>query len=253
MGDKNLIRTLGDYSIPSHKGYRNTIELCVGNNVVPLRSDTIRLMQNDCLFHGLWYEDPNQHLKGFLKLVDSLNLDGNFTYIIDFMIVKDISSIIDPRLSQVVTGRPFVEISNMTRDPLEVVVRFPNGTDEFSYKMPHKIEHYNSLLDLEKEHTKSVYLRNDEDKRRGLEYVMSKILGFYKECLEIGPEYVIRIDDEGEVTKFLINNEEEFSQTLETAPGFFWGKFPDAVLRILTSSLMRFDAVSSDGDAVSIV
>ncbi|GKB68174.1 hypothetical protein Tco_0929586, partial [Tanacetum coccineum] len=63
-----------------------------------------------------------------------------------------------------------------------------------------KPEQYNSLSDLEKEHTKSVYLRNEEDKRRGVEYVMSKILGFYKECLELGPEYVTGMDDEGEVT-----------------------------------------------------
>ncbi|GJW23934.1 hypothetical protein Tco_0037745 [Tanacetum coccineum] len=75
MGDENPIRTLGDYSKPSHKGYRNTIELPVGNNVVPLRSDTIRLVQNGCSFHGLQSEDPNQHLKDFLKLVDSLDLD----------------------------------------------------------------------------------------------------------------------------------------------------------------------------------
>ncbi|GJU79275.1 hypothetical protein Tco_1276345 [Tanacetum coccineum] len=53
----------------------NTIELPEGNNVVPLRSDTIWLVQNGCLFHGLRSEDPNQHLKNFLKLVDSLDLD----------------------------------------------------------------------------------------------------------------------------------------------------------------------------------
>ncbi|GJS05622.1 zinc finger, CCHC-type containing protein [Tanacetum coccineum] len=76
MGDENPIRTLGDYSRPSHEGYRNTIELPEGNNVVPLRSDTIRLVQNGCSFHGLRSEDPNQHLKDFLKLVDSLDLDG---------------------------------------------------------------------------------------------------------------------------------------------------------------------------------
>ncbi|GKB36974.1 MAK10-like protein [Tanacetum coccineum] len=76
MGDENPIRTLGDYSKPSHEGYMNTIKLPVGNNVVPLRSDTIRLVQNECSFHGLWSEDPNQHLKDFLKLVDSLDLDG---------------------------------------------------------------------------------------------------------------------------------------------------------------------------------
>ncbi|GKA58376.1 hypothetical protein Tco_0757564 [Tanacetum coccineum] len=76
IGDENPIRTLGDYSKRSHKGYRNTIELPKGNNVVPLRSETIRLVQNGCSFHGLWFEDPNQHLKDFVKLVDSLDLDG---------------------------------------------------------------------------------------------------------------------------------------------------------------------------------
>ncbi|GKA12433.1 MAK10-like protein [Tanacetum coccineum] len=79
MRDENSIRNLGDYSKPSHEGYRNTIELPVGNNVVPLRSDTIRLVQNGCSFYGLRSEDPNQHLKDFLKLVDSLDLDGSIT------------------------------------------------------------------------------------------------------------------------------------------------------------------------------
>ncbi|GJU16125.1 reverse transcriptase domain-containing protein [Tanacetum coccineum] len=74
--DENPIRTLGDYSKPSHEGYRNTIELPVGNNMVPLRSDTSRLAQNGCSFHRLQSEDPNQHLKDFLKLVDSRNLDS---------------------------------------------------------------------------------------------------------------------------------------------------------------------------------
>ncbi|GJS96432.1 hypothetical protein Tco_0803400 [Tanacetum coccineum] len=52
MGDKNHIRTLGAYFRPSYEGYRNTIELPDGNNVVPLRSDTIRLVQNGYSFHG---------------------------------------------------------------------------------------------------------------------------------------------------------------------------------------------------------
>nr|GEV57924.1 reverse transcriptase domain-containing protein [Tanacetum cinerariifolium] len=422
-GRRNPIRNLGDYSKPSHKGYRNTIELSVGNNVVPLRSDTIRLVQNGCSFHGLRSEDRNQHLKDFLKLVDSLDLDGEnmermrlqdralydneswneprdfakpvkaislpqddpstsdrrlielenqvqrlmeahlaltqptqvnkittsckiysgpydtqycmehpklafveyasystdeaggsintitihfekqsdsydkkekeneeeekgrpknvhinpstppdpsvafitkkflkfssffeslrlvpqssntevvcikeddeevmFIKLIrknddyserepkeegstttegvgaeyfdifltrNFMIVEDIISIIDPRLSQVVLGRPFVEISNMTHDPPKGVVTFTNENNKISYKMPYKMKQYKSLSNLEKKHTKLVYLRNEEDKRRGVEYVMSKILGFYKEFLELGPEYLTRMDDEG--------------------------------------------------------
>ena len=67
-------RTLGEYSCPSHQGYRNTIEL-TGANVLPLRSDTIRLVQSGCAFHALRSKDPNQHLKDFLKIVDSIDLD----------------------------------------------------------------------------------------------------------------------------------------------------------------------------------
>ncbi|GKB35512.1 zinc finger, CCHC-type containing protein, partial [Tanacetum coccineum] len=67
--------TIKDYH-EYHEGYKNTIELPVGNNVVPLRSDTIRLVQNGCSFYELRFEDPNQHLNDFFKLVDSLDLDG---------------------------------------------------------------------------------------------------------------------------------------------------------------------------------
>ncbi|GJZ02130.1 hypothetical protein Tco_0520091 [Tanacetum coccineum] len=75
MENGNLPCTLGDYSRPSHEGYRNTAELPDGNNVVPLRSNTIRLVQNGSSFHELWSEDPKQHLKDFLKTVDSLDLN----------------------------------------------------------------------------------------------------------------------------------------------------------------------------------
>ncbi|GJQ96230.1 zinc finger, CCHC-type containing protein [Tanacetum coccineum] len=77
MGDENHICALGDYSKPSQEGYRNTIELPTGNNVVPLRSNTILLVQNGCSFYGLRSEDPNQYLKDFLKLVDSLDLNSD--------------------------------------------------------------------------------------------------------------------------------------------------------------------------------
>ncbi|GJU15686.1 hypothetical protein Tco_1143652 [Tanacetum coccineum] len=145
-------------------------------------------------------EDVNGGISNFMGRIKGMHVFvGNFTYIMDFMMVEDISSILDPWLSQVVLGKPFIEISFMTHDPSEGAVRFVRGNDVVAYKMPHKIEQYNSLSDLEKEHTKLVYLRNEEDKKRGVEYVLSKILGFYKECLKLGPEFLTGIDDEGEV------------------------------------------------------
>ncbi|GJT02849.1 hypothetical protein Tco_0824018 [Tanacetum coccineum] len=85
---------------------------------------------------------------------------GNFTYVSDFMIVEDISSIIDPWLSQVVLGKPFVKISNMNHDLSLGIVK------------------------------------NEEDKRRGVNYVINKILGFYKEFLELVSEYLTGVEEE---------------------------------------------------------
>ncbi|GKB16262.1 hypothetical protein Tco_0850185 [Tanacetum coccineum] len=89
-------------------------------------------------------ENANGGISNFTRRIKGMHVFvGNFTYVVDFIII-------------------------------EGVVRFIKGSDEVAYKMPHKIEQYDSLSDLEKEQTKSVYLRNEEDKRRGVEYVMSK-------------------------------------------------------------------------------
>ncbi|GKA65790.1 hypothetical protein Tco_0765497, partial [Tanacetum coccineum] len=148
---------------------RNPIitEGCLSNLKIPCNIGHVHIMRRK-LDHR---ENSNRGVSNFTGRIKGMHVFiGNFTYIVDFMIVEDISSIIDPRLSQVVLEKPFVEISNMTHES-------PEG-----------------------DHTKSVYLRNEEDKRRGIEYVMSKILGFYKECLELEPEYVTGMDDKGEVT-----------------------------------------------------
>ncbi|GJZ69362.1 hypothetical protein Tco_0632912 [Tanacetum coccineum] len=200
---RNPIITEGcpyNLKIPCNIGHVHIKKAYIGLNS-PLNIMT-RMMYNWIMKRKLNpREDANRGISNFIGRIKGMHVFiGNFTYVIDFMIVEDISSILDPRLPQVVLGRPFIEISNITHDPPEGVVRFIRGTDEVAYKMPQKIEQYDSLSDLEKEHTKSVYLRNKEDKRRGVEYVMSKILGFYKEFLELGPEYLTGVDDKGEVT-----------------------------------------------------
>ncbi|GJW62485.1 retrotransposon ORF1 [Tanacetum coccineum] len=123
-------------------------------------------------------EDPEslRGISNFTGRVKGMHIFvGNFTYVLDFAIVEDIISAIDPRSSQVVLGKPFVELSNMTHDLSLGIVKFTNGTDEIAYNIPHKIEQYDSLSDMEKEDTQSVYIRNEEDIRKGVDYVMNKI------------------------------------------------------------------------------
>nr|GEX28797.1 zf-CCHC domain-containing protein/DUF4219 domain-containing protein/UBN2 domain-containing protein [Tanacetum cinerariifolium] len=62
--------------VPSARELANADELNRLAKVSPLRSDTIRLVQNRCAFYEIMFEDPIQHLKDFLKIVDSINLNG---------------------------------------------------------------------------------------------------------------------------------------------------------------------------------
>ncbi|GJU22502.1 hypothetical protein Tco_1155844 [Tanacetum coccineum] len=132
-------------------------------------------------------EDTIRGVSNFTGRIKGMHIFvRNFTYVSNFMIVEDISSIIDPRLSQGVLGKPSVEISNMTHDLSLGVVKFTDRINEIAYKMPHKIEQYNSLSELEKEHMKLVYLRNEEDKRRGVEFLFDcerypEFLGIFSE------------------------------------------------------------------------
>nr|GEU67275.1 MAK10-like protein [Tanacetum cinerariifolium] len=93
-------------------------------------------------------EDINKGVINFIKRIKVMHIFvGNFTYVADFMIVEDISLIIDPRLSQILLGKTFIKISNTTHDLSLRVVKFTNGINKIAYKMPHKIEQYNSLSD----------------------------------------------------------------------------------------------------------
>nr|GEW90722.1 MAK10-like protein [Tanacetum cinerariifolium] len=62
MGDANPIRTLGDYSKPSHEGYKNTIELPEGNNMA--------LLEDLAFYDNESWNDP----RDFAKPVKAISL-----------------------------------------------------------------------------------------------------------------------------------------------------------------------------------
>ncbi|GJR21993.1 hypothetical protein Tco_0970520 [Tanacetum coccineum] len=98
MGDVNPIRTLGDYSRPSHEGYRNTIKHPEGNNVVPLRSDTIQLtlLEDLALYDNKSWNTP----RDFVKPVKAISLP------------EDVPSTSDRRL---------IELENQVQHLMEAV------------------------------------------------------------------------------------------------------------------------------------
>ncbi|GJR27813.1 hypothetical protein Tco_1104045 [Tanacetum coccineum] len=127
MGDENHIRTLGDYSKLSHKGYRNTIELPTGNNVVPLRSDTIRLVQNGCSFHEL-RRTIDQSVGGKLRdlnakeswaLLEDLALYDNKSWNDPRDFAKPVKAIALPQDVPSTSDRRLIELENQVQRLME--------------------------------------------------------------------------------------------------------------------------------------
>ncbi|GKB97407.1 hypothetical protein Tco_0983544 [Tanacetum coccineum] len=69
MGDAIPIRTLGDYSKPSHEGYRNTIELPIGNNLRDRNAEEYwALLEDLALYDNKSWNDPRDFAKSIKEI-----------------------------------------------------------------------------------------------------------------------------------------------------------------------------------------
>nr|GEU41401.1 protein kinase-like domain, concanavalin A-like lectin/glucanase domain protein [Tanacetum cinerariifolium] len=111
-------------------------------------------------------ENPRK-VSNFTRRVKGIHVFvGNFTYIMDFLVVEDAGSTID-------------------------------GIDEVAYQVPHKVEQHRLRPNLKKDFMQVVYVRSEDDKKKEVDYVMKKMFVFYKECLELGFKYKVKQDDIG--------------------------------------------------------
>nr|GEW20344.1 MAK10-like protein [Tanacetum cinerariifolium] len=129
MGDANPIRTLGDYSKPSHEGYRNTIELPVGNNVDPSPHGRILLLVS--LLNSFHQEGPqtnNQSAGGKLRntnakeswaLLEDLALYENESWKDPRDLSKLVKAISLPQDVWSTSGRRLIELKNQVQRLME--------------------------------------------------------------------------------------------------------------------------------------
>ncbi|GJQ92498.1 hypothetical protein Tco_0003637 [Tanacetum coccineum] len=108
MGDEIPIRTLGDCSKPSHEGYRNTIELPVMNNMVPLRSDTIWLVQNGAHSRDFGWDDT----KELVKPVKAITTPQGITKTPDLRLLE-----LEDQINFLLKGSRSAPLSSSTHNP----------------------------------------------------------------------------------------------------------------------------------------
>ncbi|GJV31187.1 hypothetical protein Tco_1391587 [Tanacetum coccineum] len=115
IGDENPIRTLGDHSKPSHEGYRNTIEIPLGNNMVPFRSDTTRLTIDQSA--GGKLRDLNAEESW--ALLENLALYDNESWNDPRDFAKPVKAIALPQDAPSTSDRHLIELENQVQRLME--------------------------------------------------------------------------------------------------------------------------------------
>ncbi|GKD97621.1 protein kinase-like domain, concanavalin A-like lectin/glucanase domain protein [Tanacetum coccineum] len=99
---------------------------------------------------------------------------GNFTYKCDFMVLEDVSSVIDRYLDEIIMGKPFVEKPKLTYDKKEGTVVFETNNERVTFKMPHKMERFKDIEDLNTNNIPPFFVASKRDEEKGEGYVNMK-------------------------------------------------------------------------------
>nr|GEZ57943.1 hypothetical protein [Tanacetum cinerariifolium] len=86
---------------------------------------------------------------------------------------------------------------------------FTDGTKEITFKTPYKDPERSELSSEGHDLLSSRVILSEDDYDRGCKKPSDLKDGFYKDIIKLELEYLIGMDDEGEVTKFLIKNKKE--------------------------------------------
>ncbi|GJR43941.1 hypothetical protein Tco_1312044 [Tanacetum coccineum] len=139
--------------------------------------------------------------RNFVRLGRGMHIFvGNMSYVIDFTILENIETNIDPSLSHVIFGRRLLEIAYLAINRKHGLMTFMDRTKEITFKTPYK-DPERSKLSSECHNLLSsrvILSKDDYDTRCRKPSDLEK--GFYKDTIKLGPEYVTGMDDEGEVT-----------------------------------------------------
>ncbi|GKA26465.1 hypothetical protein Tco_0712574 [Tanacetum coccineum] len=114
---------------------------------------------------------------------------GCFVYIVDFMILEDLGSIIDSGLSEVVLGKPFAHTSKLTYDESLGLIRFSQRDDEVMFRMPQRTKELDLVSSLEKDKFEAFFMESLKVRKEGFKHDFEKRKGYYKACMNLGRTY----------------------------------------------------------------
>ncbi|GJW07648.1 hypothetical protein Tco_1570071 [Tanacetum coccineum] len=155
---------------------------------------TISAYIDSCLknidqFLNSFANQPNEINMYDSELIDGLV--GSFTYITDFVVLKDIGEFIVSDMTDVVMGKPFRKVTKLEYDCAKGLISFTRIFDNYAFQMPRTIPRFKSWGHVSWSKIPPILVLSQRDLINGFRnaYVKNKFM--YKNCLNLGPEYQV--------------------------------------------------------------
>ncbi|GJS90473.1 hypothetical protein Tco_0773109 [Tanacetum coccineum] len=144
-----------------------------------------RKSYNTIMNHELVYSGINM-----VGLAKNLHVFiGNHQFLVDFIILENISEFVEKGLTEVLFGQPFKEQIGLVEDRGKGTLWFKNGNDKIILHMPQAEKSFRKLTVKQHNSMGPLLKVGDEDKKKGIHQPEKNIKGFYRGCLGLGNEY----------------------------------------------------------------
>ncbi|GJT92255.1 hypothetical protein Tco_1081100 [Tanacetum coccineum] len=144
-----------------------------------------RKAYNSIMNHEIMYSGIN--MVGLAK--NLLVFIGNHQFLVDFIILKNISEFMEKGLTEVLFGQPFKEQIGLVEDQGKGTLWLIIGNDKTIFHMPRAEKAFRKLTVKQHNSMGPLLKVSDEDKKKGIHKPKIKIKGFYRGCLSLGNEY----------------------------------------------------------------
>ncbi|GKA49623.1 hypothetical protein Tco_0742696 [Tanacetum coccineum] len=152
---------------------------------------------------------------------------GSFTYIINFVVLKDIGESIMSDMAGILMGRPYRKITKLKYDVTKGLVSFTKIFDDYIFRIPRIIPR---LRNFKWSKIPSLLELSQHDLMNGLRHLYEKNKLMYKNCLNLGPEYQV---DES-TKEWLIHGHVSIHEMTI---------YPDGVVSPATGKLEKFQVI----------
>ncbi|GKD77852.1 hypothetical protein Tco_1340473, partial [Tanacetum coccineum] len=115
---------------------------------------------------------------------------GNFFVATNFTVVKNMDAYRDEGMGEVIVGEPFCKASYVVARRLDGMITIFNGSDSVTYQMVRSHLRFKHLTHKQFNKIPPLPKVSEQDRINRISYSYQKLKGFYKEILDLGPEFI---------------------------------------------------------------